>query len=310
MKKLLLSKIYKYTPQQLEQIENLGYDITLIEREKDCLPQEAYACEVMVQYRMFAFHDISKFKNLKYALGMLAGLNDVPLDYMHKNGILASSGRGLYSVPIAEFTIMRILEIYKQSKRFEQQQKEKVWKIVKELGDLQGKTAAILGTGSIGSEIAKRLKAFSVSTVGFNRSCKGGQYFDTIYSINELKEKISFCDIVIMALPWDNTTQKLIDSQMFGAMKDNTVFINIGRGATVDEKALNEALEKGKLLGAGIDVFETEPLPLESPLWEKETLYFSPHISFASETNSERQFQLIYHNLEAYMKNGIIDNIV
>lgn len=310
LKKLLLSKIYKYTEEQLKAIQELGYEITLIEKEKDDLPEEAFACEVMVQYNMFRYHDIKKFKNLKYALGMLAGLDGVPLDYMHENKITASSGRGLYSIPIAEFTLMRILEIYKEAKLFQKQQIEKTWQIKKELGDLYGKTAAILGTGSIGTEIAKRLKAFDVKTIGFNRSCKRPEYFDKVYSIKDLKKEVKHCDIVVVALPLDRTSKKLIDKEIFEAMKDQTVFINIGRGATVDETALNEVLESGKLLGAGIDVFETEPLPQDSPLWEKENLYFSPHISFASESNRQRQFDLIYNNLKAYIKNERINNIV
>lgn len=310
LKKLLLSKIYKYTEEQLKAIQELGYEITLIEKEKDDLPEEAFVCEVMVQYNMFRYHDIKKFKNLKYALGMLAGLDGVPLDYMHENKITASSGRGLYSIPIAEFTLMRILEIYKEAKLFQKQQIEKTWQIKKELGDLYGKTAAILGTGSIGTEIAKRLKAFDVKTIGFNRSCKRPEYFDKVYSIKDLKKEVKHCDIVVVALPLDRTSKKLIDKEIFEAMKDQTVFINIGRGATVDETALNEVLESGKLLGAGIDVFETEPLPQDSPLWEKENLYFSPHISFASESNRQRQFDLIYNNLKAYIKNERINNIV
>ena len=120
----------------------------------------------------------------------------------------------------------------------------------------------------LGSEIAKRLKAFGVNVIGVGRRKIESQYIDEYYLINEIDDVLRKSDIVILTLPLTKETPHLIDAKKIANMKDNSVLINVSRGGVIDESALIEALQEDKFLGVALDVFEEEPLQEESPLWD------------------------------------------
>ncbi len=251
---------------------------------------------------------IEKFTNLKFFQAVSAGYDTLPLDDFKKKGIMLSNARDVYSVPIAELTVMRILEIYKKSAKYFKQQENHEWKRDFRLQEITDKKVAVLGTGSIGTQIAKRLKAFDAVTIGFNRSEKPAEYFDYIYNINNFSDMVSELDVIIAALPLNNGTIHIIDREILNKMHKKSILINIGRGQSVDTTALCETLNEKKILGAALDVFEEEPIAQNSPIWDAEGLLISPHISSGSNYMNKRIYDLVYSNLKAFAEGKKVKN--
>ena len=123
---------------------------------------------------------------------------------------------------------------------------------------------------------------------------------ERIYLIDELDSVLHECDIIVLTLPLTDETKGMFNKDKFDKMKDRTVLINIARGGIIDEQAMIDALKSGKLMGAGLDVFETEPLGEDSPLWSISNVLISPHNSFVSDKTADRLFEVILTNLKAF----------
>ncbi|MCI8341873.1 MAG: hypothetical protein HFE62_01455 [Firmicutes bacterium] len=309
MLKLLYVGKDNTTDENMEKVRKLGYDVMRHRDVKVPLTEEEMQCDVLVMVEtFFQENNIEDFKNLKFIQAQMVGTDTVDIDGFKKRGIIYCNSRGVFDIPISEFVMMRVLDIYKRMRVYEEQTANRSWRKQYDMPEVNGKKAAVLGTGGIGTEIAKRMKPFGLEVVGFNRSGKMSNHFDSVQNINSLGESINEFDIVVIAIPLDKSTYHIFDDEMFKKMKDKSVLINIGRGAIVEEKALVNALESEKLLGAAIDVFENEPLSEESVLWGFKNFYYSPHTSFASEKNVQRMFDMIYKNLENYVNGRELNN--
>ena len=186
------------------------------------------------------------------------------------------------------------------SKCFAEIQAAHRWEKHRGLRELSGKTACIIGTGSVGSAIARRLRAFDVQTVGINRSGHPAAEFDQTQPTCRLDDLLPFADLVSCAMPLTAETAGLFDSVRLAKIKPGAVFVNVARGKVTDQQALVEALQSGQLSGAVLDVFEEEPLPRSSPLWDMEQVILTPHNSFVGEHIGERLFRLFCKNLESF----------
>ena len=182
---------------------------------------------------------------------------------------------------------------------FRYSQKSHLWLKQRDLRELCGKKAVIVGCGSVGLACAKRLKAFDVSTIGINRYKRDIQFVDSVISLAEMDQVLPTADIVIITFPLTNETRGLFDASRISALKDGAVLVNIARGALVDTDALVEEL-KLKRIYAVLDVFEEEPLKADSPLWDMDNVIITPHNSFVGEGNGKRMTDLIMNNLEEY----------
>lgn len=305
--KLLLTGAFKYTGEQLKIIKTLGYDIVFIQDERIRLEADVAGIEAVVCNSLFLYNDIAGFKNLKYIQLTSAGLDRAPVEFIKKHGIKLFNAAGVYSIPMAEWAVLKILEIYKKSQLFYEMQKERKW--VKQSGifELAGKTAVIIGFGSVGQETAKRLKAFGVKIIGVEpRMLEAGEacLADGVCMPSEIDTVLGSGDIVILTLPLSEHTAHLMNSCRFEAMKQDSVLINVSRGGVIDETALRDNLQKGKFLGAALDVFEEEPIPENSDLWDYERLIITPHNSFVSDKINERLFELIEKNLAKFISSG------
>lgn len=290
--KTLITGAFQATNEEYAMLEALGLDITFQQFEKDKVESpEQY--EAVICNGLFVYNDIEKFKNLRYIQLTSAGTDRVPTDYVREHGIILKNAAGVYAAPMAEWTLMRLLELYKNAdKLFENRgwNKDRTWR------ELGGKTACIVGFGAYGSEVAKRLKAFDVNVCVVNRSVKDSPFVDEFYTMDKLDKVLGKADIVIMAIALTEATQHIMNAERFAAMKDGAVFLNAARGGLLDENALIVALEN-KLAGAAIDVFEVEPLPDDSPLWHINNLLISPHNSFVGENNHARLMGVVMNNL-------------
>jgi phosphoglycerate dehydrogenase-like enzyme len=180
-------------------------------------------------------------------------------------------------------------------------------------GQLQGKTVAVVGLGAIGRESARRLKAFNVNLLGIRRSWKPGAVdpdVDELFGPDQLDAVLERSDIVVLAAPGTDDNENLFDAKAFATMKAGSIFINVARGTLVDEPALIDALERGHLAAAAIDVARAEPIPPEDPLWDAPNLYISPHSSTSGEGYAGRAFDLFCRNLERFVKDEPLENVV
>jgi len=303
--KLLLTGAFNYSDEQLSQIESLGYEIIFVQDERIPLQVDVSGIEAVVCNGLFLYNDISEFKNLKFIQVTSAGLDRVPLDYINKHGIKLFNARGVYSIPMAEWVVLKILEIYKKSRHFYEAQRDHRWDKQRDLLELTGKTASIIGFGDVGTEIAKRLKAFGVHIIGVDIKEIQFELIDEYYEVQNIDSALSKSDIVILTLPLTEDTRHLINKDRIKVMKGSAVLINVARGGVIDERALVKALRQDKLLGAALDVFEEEPLSSSSELWNMERVIVTPHNSFVSDMYNERLFSVIINSLERFSLNEV-----
>ena len=202
---------------------------------------------------------------------------------------------------MAEFALWGVLELYKQGRFFAQNQRLHRWEKHRSLRELSGKTVLIVGCGSVGSECARRFAAFGCKVLGVARAGRQQADFEAVFPMTELPRLLPEADILVLALALNEDTRHLFDEDKLARMKAGSILVNLSRGAILVEKALEKALD-GPLSGAVLDVFETEPLPEASPLWEKENLIITPHNSFVGEHNHARMMELVLRNLRQWRK--------
>lgn len=179
------------------------------------------------------------------------------------------------------------------------------------VGELRGRTVLIIGYGSIGEEVGRLAQAFGMRVIGVNRSgSSASPHVDAIYVTARLGDLLPLADAVVVALPSTGETDMLIDSTAFQLMRPGTVFVNVGRGRVVDEAALAGALADGRLSGAALDVFATEPLPPDGPLWAMPNVLLSPHTAALSVLENVRIVELFCENLRRYLASADLINVI
>ena len=302
---VLLTGAYPYTEEQIRKIRELGWQVTFVqdEREPLCIPADTF--DAVVCNNLFLYNDIADFTNLKIVQATSAGLDRLPLKYMEQHHILYYNAKGVYGIPMAEWTVMSILEIYKDSYGFFQKQQKKSWDKNRSLLELTGRKVCIIGYGDVGREIAKRLAGFGTEITAVNRNrVEDSQIFRWV-PLDRMDEILPEEDIVILSIALTDETRGLMNAARLAEMKTGSVLVNVSRGAIIDENALVQELKQGKFRGAALDVFETEPLPAESELWGMPGVIIGPHNSFVGDKVKERMFSLIYRNLEKMLKDTV-----
>ena len=294
---LLVTGAFGWTEKELNMLRELGHEVVFMQQEKEQLPCEASWVEGIIGNGIFLFHSIEQFTSLKYIQLTSAGFDRVPMDYVKAKGIEIYNARGVYSVPMAELALCGVLELYKQSRFFYENQKAHKWEKHRGLSELYGKTVCIFGCGSVGSECAKRFKAFGCSVIGVDIAPYQNELYDTMLPIDASQDALRKADVVVLTLPLTNETRYLINKERLSYMKEGAVLVNIARGAVVDTDALIEALNT-RLGGAVLDVFEEEPLCEDSLLWDMENVIITPHNSFVSDGNHKRMLDAIINNLK------------
>ncbi|MGL4651703.1 MAG: D-2-hydroxyacid dehydrogenase [Caldilineaceae bacterium] len=220
-----------------------------------------------------------------------------------------TTASGVHAVPLAEFCIMSMLNHYRGLATMQADQRARRWERFATT-DLPGKTVAIIGLGNIGREIARLSSAFGLRVIGSRTAVSPMANVAHVYAPGELHAMLAEADTVIMTTPHTPATDRMLGAAEFAAMRDGAFFINIGRGATVDEPALIAALHSGKLGGAALDVFAEEPLPAESPLWDMPNVLVCPHSASTSAQENVRLTDLFCDNLRRYLDGDPLRNVL
>lgn len=293
---LLITGAWNEAKQNISLLEQIGHRVCFMQQEKDALPCGYNWVEGVICNGLFLHHPIEKFQNLKYIQLTSAGYDRVDLEYIQKHGIEIHNARGVYSIPMAEFALSGVLQIYKQAAFFYENKKMCKWEKHRGLKELFGKKVLIAGCGSVGNECAKRFAAFGCEVMGIDLYPREDMLYKKILPLTELDAQLKGTDIVVLTLPLTNQTKHILNRERIKTLKKDAVLVNIARGAVIDTAALLEQIDH--LGGAVLDVFEEEPLHENSPLWQKENIILTPHNSFVGEGNGERIKQIIIKNLE------------
>lgn len=294
---LLVTGAWKNGKEQIPQLERLGHQVVFMQNESDSLPVEPQWVEGMVCNGIFLHHPIDSFVNLRYIQLTSAGFDRVPMEEVNRRGIAIYNARGVYGIPMAEFAVSGVLQLYKQSRFFTKNQASHSWLKHRQLLELWNKQVTIVGCGNIGQECAKRFSAFDCRVNGVDVFEGEVAHIEKMYHISRLYEVLPQSDVVVLTLPLTEQTRHLFSTDAFAAMKPGAVLVNIARGGVVDTEALVQAL-KTRLGGAVLDVFETEPLEENSPLWDMEQVLLSPHNSFVGDNNDQRLTAVVFQNLQ------------
>ena len=281
---------------------------------------------------IYAISDIprpNQAPNLRWVQAHWAGVERLKQHPIWDSDIVITSASGIHAPNIAQYVVAQILAWANRVPKWLQFQSRSEWpenrwdKLVAD--ELRGKTLGVAGYGSIGREIARLAKAFGMTVLATKRDARSledtnytitntgdpeGSLAARIYPGEATRSMVAECDYVVITLPLTDKTHHLFNESILRAMRSNAFLVNIGRGSIVNEADLVKALKKGWIAGAGLDVFEVEPLPKDSPLWDLDNVIISPHISGFTPLYDERATDLFTENLRRYLHGEPLLNVV
>lgn len=304
-----------------------------IELEQYILPDRRWPEDKVtaaeIYYALDAIPRPDQAPNLRWVQTHYAGVDNLLETPIWDCDIAITSASGIHAPNLAQYALTQILAwAHRVPKWFAHQQKGKWptqrWNIFLP-DELRGRTLGIVGYGSIGRELARLIKPFGMTILVSKRDAKhpedtgytivstgdpAGELPDRIYPSEATRSMLAQCDYIVITLPLTPKTHHFFNEELFREMKSNAFILNVGRGGLVDEKALVRALKKGWIAGAGLDVFESEPLPESSPLWSMENVILTPHVSGFTPHYDERVTDLFAENLRRYLSGKPLLNLV
>ncbi|MGB0034113.1 MAG: D-2-hydroxyacid dehydrogenase [Candidatus Acidiferrales bacterium] len=246
-------------------------------------------------------------RKIKWIHSTAAAVGQLMYPELRKSGIEVTNASGVHCTPIAEHILGTLIALsrrfpdcfrYQQQSRWAQQE---LWDAPVRPRELRGQTILFIGFGSIGREAAKLIRPLGVRIWAVTRSGRGNaELAERILPPEKFHEVLPEADFVVLAAPETPETRQMIGAREFALMKSSAYFLNVARGALVDETALIATLEKRAIAGAALDVASEEPLPPESPLWKLDNAFITPHVSALTEHLWERQTNLLMENLERW----------
>ena len=266
------------------------------------LPPAALQAEFLVATRQFLTGYLAQMPRLRVVQTISAGV-----DWIRPfvpPGVTLADGRGIHDVAVSEWVVGALLALVKLAPELAQARGERRWRTDLRLDELYGKRVLLLGYGSIGRAVEARLLPFGVSVVRVARRRRPG-----VHTISELDDLLPGADAVVLLLPLTDETRRLVDRDFLAALPPGALLVNAGRGELVDQQALLEALEAGRIRAA-IDVADPEPLPPEDPLWEAPGLWISPHRAAIVPLLRRRGYALVREQVRRYLEGRPLLNVV
>lgn len=251
--------------------------------------------------------------NVKWIQSTSAGIGQFVkrAGYAEKTNWTFCTASGTHARPLAEFALMAMLMFAKDYAYLFSEKEQQHW--ARYCGfELESKTAAIIGLGKIGQETARLAKAFGMRVVGNRRHPDDPQMpnVDHLYAPDELDALLAEADYLVLAVPHTPETEGLIGREQIAKLPDGAVIINVARGQVIDQPAMTEALQNGKLRGAALDVFAVEPLPAGDPLWTLPNVIVSPHSASTADTENAKITALFIDNLQRYLRGDALRNVL
>jgi phosphoglycerate dehydrogenase-like enzyme len=225
--------------------------------------------------------------------------------------ILLTDASGTFGIPIAEHILAMMLAFVREIPRAVRKQETREWHQGAHAQELSAATCAVIGLGDIGRETARRAKAFGMRVIATKRTpAEPPPYVDELFLHDQLDAVLAQADHVVVTLPGTRHTRHTLDARRLALMKPSAYVYNVGRGSTLDQAALIAALQAKRLAGAGLDVFDPEPLPADSPLWAMDNVIISPHRSGQSPHNAQRFADILLRNFACFLQGEPLHNLV
>lgn len=244
------------------------------------------------------FSVVLKSPNLSW-LHMFSAGTDIPvLGELRAKGVRITNSAGAAARPIAHSVIMQVLALCRGARPWALDQATKRWQ-PRHHPDVEGRTMAIIGLGAIGGEVARIAPALGIRPIGVRRTPRGDEPCET-WPVSRLHELLPLVDDLVLTAPLNDDSRGLIGAAELALLRPGAHVVNVGRGAVIDESALVAALQSGQVGGAALDVFEVEPLPDESPLWEMDNVIVTPHSSGNTDLAVARVIEIFSDNLGRY----------
>ncbi|MEJ8306606.1 D-2-hydroxyacid dehydrogenase [Saccharibacillus sacchari] len=295
--------LYEFSDEHVKQIQDIAPDYELKTVPiKEVTPEQIREADILVGWNRKLEQAAVESDTLKWVQSWSAGVDYFPMDrFAEKNVLLTNSG-GVHAIPISEHIFAVLLSMTRSLHRNIRSQVHGKWDKSGTYGEAAGLTMVIVGTGHIGRATAKLAKAFGMHTIGVRHSGRPEEYIDEMYQTDGIEEAFGKGDVIVNILPLTDDTRHFFDKASFGYMKKGSLFINVGRGPSVDTDALVAALDSGTLSGAALDVFEQEPLPEDHPLWKREDVIITPHVAGNTDHYDMRATEIFIDNLKAFVK--------
>jgi D-2-hydroxyacid dehydrogenase (NADP+) len=276
------------------------------------LPQDLSDIEVFISFAMGLPQDFyRRASGLKWLQCLATGVDHVLRQPDLGPAVVLTSGRGVHGAPMRETVLYLMQGISRNVARLVEDNKAHFWER-RFYSLLYGRTAVVVGIGVVGIAIGQLLKAFGMRVIGVTRTPRQAEGFDDMLPMAQLNAAAARADFLINVLPATAENARVFGRELFAAMKPSAYYINAGRGQTTDEAALVEALQGRRIAGAGLDVFQTEPLPAGSPLWELPNVFITPHLGGYTSDYEDLIMPLITENLRLYLagRHSEMQNIV
>lgn len=296
-----------------EDLTKNGHElVTYNDRVEDVevLKKRASGADVLVIANMpLKGEVISSVENLKMISVAFTGVDHVDIKVCRERNITVCNAAGYSTSSVAELTYGLIFSVLRNIVPLDKATREGKTKVGYTQNDLSGKTIGIVGTGAIGIKVAEIAKAFGCKVLAYNRSRKNEVEALGVKYVS-LEELLKKSDVVSIHVPLKDDTRALINKEKIGLMKPNAILINTARGGIIDNAALAEALQEGKITGAGIDVFDMEPpIPEDYPLLKAPNTVLAPHVGFATEEAMVRRAHIVFENITKWLE-GNPQNLV
>ncbi|PWJ71202.1 phosphoglycerate dehydrogenase-like enzyme [Ruminococcaceae bacterium R-25] len=313
MKIVVINKLLKEIHKEKirKAADKAGGDVLFIESEYE-FPSDWEDCDIIYGFGM---GNAKKNRNLKWLSVPSAGV-----DYLMKPGVFANedclvtNSSGAYGVTIAEHIICVSLMMMRKIDYSYRESLKGNWSLPQPQKSLKDCRIVVLGTGDIGSCFAKRAKAFEPKSItGVSRSgISSDPSYDSVKKVSELDSVLPETDLLVMSLPDTPETRDILSRKRIELLPEGSYVVNVGRGSAIDEDALCESLESGRLGGAALDVFKTEPLPADSKIWNTKNLLITPHVAgnLTLEHTLNVNVDLFCENLVRYGKGLPLNNLI
>jgi phosphoglycerate dehydrogenase-like enzyme len=282
----------------------------------DSLAEEIADAEIFIGASLRS-EQFQEAKKLRWIHSPSTAVHHLLLPEVVASNVILTNGRSVHGMVVAEQSMALMLALARRlpsAMRYQQQRKWGQGEMCEEFPmprELAGATLLLVGAGSIGREVIPRARAFGMRVVVIRENLhKGREGADEVHALSELDRLLPHADFVLLSAPVLASTRGLFDRERLAKMKSDAYLINVGRGALIDEAALVECLQKRQIAGAALDVFVTEPLPADSPLWSLENLIITPHTAALAGNLWDRHYSLVADNLRRYMANQPLRNIV
>ncbi len=268
---------------------------------EEAIGQYAEKVDILVTIFRVADHLLQQMVNLKWIQVTTSGVNYLLSRPSLRKEIIITTTKGIHGPQMSEMAFLLMLALNRRFPEVVRNQDRKAWeKWPPRL--LKGKKVSILGVGVIGQEIARKAKAFDMTVLGVDIVKRQLEWVDAFYGPEDLTRVAAEADYLIVVAPSTPETLKIIGPKVFNAMKPTAFLINIARGEIVDEEALMEAVNAGKIAGAALDALSIEPLPKDHPLWSTKNVIITPHVGGMSENYRQQVMPIIEENLRRFLK--------